>query len=155
LYGVGWDTYHFKDPFLPLNSIKFLTKLLRHKYPSYKGAVKSKRNVLQKYKFAICYENARDITGYITEKIFDCFFAGCVPVYWGAPNITKYIPADTFIDKRKFRTYEQLYYYLKNMPDNEYLDYLYAIKDFVEGDTIYPFSAECFAEILSNKIMEI
>ena len=48
--------------------------------------------------FAICYENARDIPGYITEKIFDCFFAGCVPIYWGgAPNVTDHIPANTFI----------------------------------------------------------
>jgi hypothetical protein len=152
-YGVGWDTYRFKEPFLLLNSIKSLTKVLRPKYPSYRGVVKSKREVLIKYKFAICYENARDISDYITEKIFDCFFAGCVPVYWGAPNITKHIPADTFIDKRKFRTYEELYGYLRNMPDNEYLDYLHAIKEFVEGNTIYPFSAECFAETLSNEII--
>jgi hypothetical protein len=42
--------------------------------------VDSKKNTLEKYKFSICYENARDIPGYITEKIFDCFFAGCVPI---------------------------------------------------------------------------
>jgi hypothetical protein len=154
LYGIGWDKYCFKDPFSSFNYVKVLAKLLRPRYPSYKGMIKSKREVLQKYKFAICYENAHDIPGYITEKIFDCFFSGCVPVYWGAPNVTEYIPADTFIDKKKFKTYGELYSYLKNMPDSEYLDYLGAIMDFVKGDMIYPFSAECFAKTLSNELLE-
>lgn len=153
-YGMDWNQYCFRDPFSLLNHIKPLKKLLRSpNYPSYRGTVKSKREALQKYKFAICYENARDIPGYITEKIFDCFFAGCVPVYWGAPNVSEHIPVDTFIDKRKFRNYGELYSYLKNMSNNEYLGYIGAIKDFVEGDMIYPFSAECFARTLSNEIV--
>jgi hypothetical protein len=87
LYGIGWDKYNFKGALSMLNRFEILRKFLKPKYPSYRGAVNSKREVLQKYKFAICYENVRDIPGYITEKIFDCFFAGCVPVYWGAPNV--------------------------------------------------------------------
>ena len=153
LYGIGWDRYYFKDPLSKLNRLKFLTRLLKPKYPSYKGSVKSKKEIYEKYKFAICYENARDIPGYITEKIFDCFFAGCVPVYWGAPNVTDHIPEDTFIDRRNFRTYDELYGYLKNMPDREYINYLDAIKDFIKSDKIYPFSAECFADTLIDKIM--
>lgn len=152
LYGMGWDQYYFKAAFSRLNRFASLRKLLRPKHPSYKGPVKSKREVLQKYKFAICYENAKDIPGYITEKIFDCFFAGCVPVYLGAPNVADYIPANTFIDKRNFRTYEELYNYLKNIPDREYANYLNAIKDFVESDRIYPFSADCFAKIIIDEI---
>ncbi len=153
LYGIGWDRYYFKGMLSRLNRFDVLTKLLKPKYPSYKGSVESKREVLQKYKFAICYENARDIPGYITEKIFDCFFAGCVPVYWGAPNVTEHIPEDTFIDKRNFNTYEKLYKYLKNMPDEEYMNYIEAIKNFIKSDKIYLFSAECFAEILVNEIL--
>ena len=100
------------------------------------------------------YENARDIPGYITEKIFDCFFAGCVPVYLGAPNVADYIPSGTFIDKRNFKTYEELYSYIKNMPETEYAGYLDAIKNFVRSDKIYPFSAECSAETLFMEIIE-
>lgn len=133
LYGIGWA---------------------KPKYPSYKGAIKSKTEVLQKYKFSICYENAHDIPGYITEKIFDCFFAGCVPVYWGAPNITRHIPASTFIDKRNFRTYEELYSYLKNMPEKEYAAYLNEIKNFIKSDKIHQFSAEFFADTLISEIMQ-
>ncbi|MDP8234400.1 MAG: glycosyltransferase family 10, partial [Candidatus Saelkia tenebricola] len=98
LYGMGWDKYYFKGQLSRLNRFDTLTKLLSPEYPSYKGSVKSKRETMQKYKFAICYENAKDIPGYITEKIFDCFLAGCVPVYWGAPNVTEHIPVNTFVD---------------------------------------------------------
>lgn len=153
LYGIGWDRHYFKGALSRLNRFEVLRKLLKPKYPSYKGTVKSKRGVLQKYKFSICYENARDIPGYITEKIFDCFFAGCVPVYWGAPNVTEHILGDTFIDRKNFKSYDELYNYLKNMSYKEYIGYLDAIKDFIKSDKIYPFSAECFADTLTQAIL--
>lgn len=154
LYGIGWDKYYFKGILSRLNRFNTLRKVLKPKYPSYKGPIESKKEVYKKYKFAICYENARDVPGYITEKIFDCFFAGCVPIYWGAPNITDHIPANTFIDRRNFKSYKELYHYLKNMPDKEYLNYLDSIKNFIKSDKIYPFSAEYFAETLSSEILK-
>ncbi len=81
LYGIGWDKYYFKGMLSRLNRFDALRKILKPRYPSYKGPIESKKEIYKRYKFAICYENARDIPGYITEKIFDCFFAGCVPLY--------------------------------------------------------------------------
>ncbi len=153
LYGIGWDRYYFEGALSKLNKFRILTRFLKPTYPSYGGSVKSKRETLRKYKFSICYENARDLPGYITEKIFDCFFAGCVPVYRGASNVTDYIPRDTFIDRRNFKTYDELYKYLKNMSGIEYSNYLDAIKDFILGDKIYPFSAKYFAERIVNEII--
>lgn len=155
LYGIGWDKYYFKGILSRLNRFNVLRKILKPKYPSYKGPIKSKKEIYKKYKFAICYENARNIPGYITEKIFDCFFAGCVPVYWGAPNITDYIPEDTFIDRRNFKTYEELYGYLNNISDREYINYLNAVKNFIKSDKLYPFSAEYFAEKITNEILGV
>ncbi len=157
LYGKGWDRYYFNGRFLGiniarLNRLKFLTKLLRPYYPSWKGEVKSKKETYKKYKFALCYENCRGANGYITEKIFDGFFAGCVPIYLGASNITRYIPENTFIDKRKFKTYGELYKYIKNMPDEEYLNYQKAIENFLKSGGAYPFSAEAFAQTLIKEI---
>lgn len=65
----------------------------------------------------------------------------------------KYAICGFCIDRRNFESYEELYNYLKNMSDKEYLDYMDAIKDFIESDKIYPFSAECFAETLINEII--
>lgn len=43
-------------------------------FPSYRGKATSKLETLQKYRFNLCYENVKDLKGYITEKIFDSFF---------------------------------------------------------------------------------
>jgi len=153
LYGVGWDKYVFKGALEKLNRLEIISKMLAPKHTCLRFPAPAK-TVLPKYKFAICYENARDIPGYITEKIFNCFFAGCVPIYLGASNITDYIPVNTFIDKRNFKTYDDLYSYIKNMSETEYIDFLDAIKNFVLSDKIYPFSAECFAETLVREIIE-
>jgi len=154
LYGIGWGKYYFRGILSELDRFEFLTKLFKPNYPSYRGVVRSKREILKDYKFAICYENARDIPGYITEKIFDCFFAGCVPIYRGASNITKHIPPNTFIDKRNFNTYEELYYYLKNMSFKEYIGFLDNIKIFIMSKQFYQFSIEFFANTIVDVILE-
>ena len=73
------------------------------------------------------FENARDIPGYITEKLFDCLFAGCVPIYWGEPNIQSIVPKECFIDFRHFLAkpdpYAALYSYINTMSEEAYLTY--------------------------------
>ena len=155
LYGIGWD-----NPFPALPSrlsgiFKPLISLFYPNYSSYRGKVTTKSVILKQYKFSICYENARDIPGYITEKIFDCFFSGCVPVYWGAPNITDYIPEGTFIDRRKFGSYAELFEYLKKISSEEYRNYLKSIESFINNPDIYPFSAENFADTVLQKTVPV
>lgn len=153
LYGVGWDEYRFSGWAKALNKCKYLTRLFMEKYPSYKGRVTSKKNTLEKYKFAICYENARDITGYITEKIFDCFVAGCVPVYWGPDNISEVIPQECFIDKREFDNYEELYRYLSAMNDTHYLEYIENIDSYLKSDQAKLFTVDYAANIIVGKVL--
>lgn len=43
----------------------------------------NKVEYLNDYMFNICPENV-DSSGYVTEKIFECFAAGVVPIYWGS-----------------------------------------------------------------------
>ena len=154
LYGQGWDIHPFSGVLRPLNRVRLMTRLFAPRFPSFKGSITSKHEVLEQYKFSICYENARDIPGYITEKIFDCFFAGCIPVYWGASNITQYIPENTFIDRRKFDSYKQLYDFMVKMDDLTYLDYVHNIETFVSGPEISPFSADNFCATILRLINE-
>ncbi|MGJ0372852.1 glycosyltransferase family 10 [Aliarcobacter cryaerophilus] len=153
-YGIGWDEFRSENKYVNILLRKSkLSKIFKPSFSSYKGKVDSKKEVLEKYKFAICYENARDISGYITEKIFDCFFAGCVPIYWGANNITEHIPKDCFIDKRKFDSYEELSKYIKNISDEEYMNYLDNIEIFLNSEKAYKFSSECFAKTIVENIL--
>jgi len=152
LFGKGWDLSlpGYLAPFQPV--LRPVYRVLFPQYPSYQGKMTSKREILKRYKFSICYENARDIPGYITEKLFDCFFAGCVPVYLGAPNVTDYIPEDCFVDKRKFSGYSGLFDYLNQMPEDDYLEHVHAIEEFMKSEKIVPFSAEYFADTVLGEL---
>ena len=44
---------------------------------------------------------------WITEKIFDCFYAGTIPVYLGAPDVARWLPPECFIDMRRFGGYRR------------------------------------------------
>lgn len=156
-YGIGWDEYAPSNKYIRYGFKKLklskLFQLLKPNFPSYRGKVDSKKEVLEKYKFAICYENARDIDGYITEKIFDCFFAGCIPIYWGANNITEHIPKECFIDKREFDSYEKLCEYITNISDEEYLKYLNGIENYLNSSQADQFRAEYFANTIVETIL--
>ena len=153
LYGTQWDRWWFKGR---LSRLNLLLSIVHRQmpdagrcqcFPSCRGSVPRKRDVLCQYRFSICYENAV-FPGYITEKLFDCWFAGCVPVYLGAPDVSRFIPEGTYIDKRNFRDYQDLYGYMKTMTSAEYQAYLAAIESFVNGVAIRPFSAEGFADTM-------
>jgi len=158
LYGYDWDRAIIKYPpaFRWLGKrMKFANVLHRPFYtpfPSYRGPVADKLAVLAQYKFSLCFENARDIPDYISEKIFDCFEAGCVPVYLGAPNIGQRIPPACFIDFRDFSDYGRLYAYLKNMPERTYRGYLGSIYDYLNSREADPYRAECAAAIAVRTI---
>lgn len=50
------------------------------------GNVDDKIEWLKSYKFNLCFENS-SYPGYLTEKLFDAFLAGCVPIYWGDTSL--------------------------------------------------------------------
>lgn len=157
LYGIGWDKRFFTGP-LPvraLNRVPFLARLFAERFPSYRGEAPDKMKLLGGYKFSICYENAREIPGYITEKIFDCMAAGCIPVYWGAPDIAKSVPADCFIDRRDFKSYEELYDFMRGMTDAERSRRLSAMADYLAGEGPYKFSDEYFSKTIVGALSGI
>jgi hypothetical protein len=125
-------------------------------FSSYRGPAKTKFEVLSKSRFNICFENAKDIPGYITEKIFDSLFAGCVPIYWGEPHIEDIVPQACFIDFRQFLTsadpYRDLYEYLSKMTEEEYLACQKAGREFLASPAFVPYSSQAFAEAILGPI---
>lgn len=154
LYGFGWNEYRFTGSKIirVLNKIPFLKtiayKLFGEKYSIYKGKVNSKQETMKNYKFAIAYENVKDEMGYITEKIFDVIMAGCVPIYWGSKNIMNYVPKNCFIDRRDFKSNEDLYEYLISIDEKVYIDYLDNIEKYLNSEQAKQFSTENFAKII-------
>lgn len=128
LYGKGWDKWWSRNAmWLPywLNR-RAITSI-------YKGSCNSKFEILQNYEFCLCYENMA-MDGYITEKLFDCLYAGTIPIYKGAPNIKNIIPAGVFIDGRDFSTTQEMWNYVSSMTSDQIDRMRVAGKDFLNSD---------------------
>lgn len=67
----------------------------------------AKHEFLEKHKFNICFENSKG-EGYVTEKLLHAKLAGCVPIYWGAPEAVKDFNPEGFIDVSECETADQV-----------------------------------------------
>jgi hypothetical protein len=124
LFGKGWNAP---------KKYSFFEKLFGFKvYQNYQGVIgdTEKMKVLSKYRFVLCFENAIQ-PGAITEKIFDAFKSKCVPIYWGAPDISYFIPPDCFIDYRQFKSEDELINFIKNMNEVTYDNYIKSAENFM------------------------
>lgn len=157
LYGSGWDS-SILPHFLNKRPMRFIFENLyrlmnSHRFNFYKGTVKSKKSILDNSKFSLCYENLSGLNGYVTEKIFDCFLSGCIPIYLGASNIEKYIPSDCFINRNNFMNNESLYQYIKTINRDDFLNYQERIKNYLNSSAAHKFSSICFAKTITNHIL--
>jgi alpha(1,3/1,4) fucosyltransferase len=133
LFGRGWDNWWARaSMWLPYwRNYNILMSV-------YRGTCKSKFEILSRYKFCLCFENMA-MDGYITEKIFDCIYAGTIPLYLGAPNISKFIPEDAYVDCRKFISWEEMWREVSAMPDNRIDKIRQAGRDFLASDAAMRF----------------
>jgi hypothetical protein len=118
-----------------------------------RGPAKSKSDTMANYRFALCFENSI-LKGWMTEKLFDCFFAGVVPVYWGAPDVLDWVPAECFIDMRKFNDYSELRAYLRQVTPAEESRYRAAARDYVASIQFDPFRVRSFVDAIANIVAE-
>jgi hypothetical protein len=112
-----------------------------------------KIELIKNYKFYLCYENEIFTRGWVTEKIFECFVAGCVPVYWGASNVSLYIPKNCYIDRTSFKDDRELYNFIKNMPKNSYEEYLKNINAFLSSSRMSLYSIPYFLHCILSVIV--
>jgi GR25 family glycosyltransferase involved in LPS biosynthesis len=61
------------------------------------GGERMKVKFLKDYRFCLAYEN-QSSDGYVTEKLLHAKAAGCVPIYWGDPNVVKDFDENGFIN---------------------------------------------------------
>jgi hypothetical protein len=71
--------------------------------------------------------------GYVTEKIFDCLYAGTIPLYLGANDITDLIPEEVYIDCRKFSSWEKMLAKVMAMTDKEIRSMRQAGRAFIQS----------------------
>lgn len=149
LFGKGWGSWKKRASYRPifLKNRKFILE-------SYKGEIESKFDILSKFEFSLCFENML-MTGYITEKIFDCFFVGTIPIYLGETNIENSIPNNCFIDARKFNNYKEIAEYILSLSTDEIEEYRSNVRKFMLSDKyLNVFSPRAFVEHLKSEVLE-
>lgn len=130
-YGTGWN---------------------KKEHPCYGGVVKSKKEIFERYRFAICFENIKNVKDYVTEKIWDCLCCGIVPIYAGAENIDDYIPRECYIDYFEFENCEELAQRLIRMGEEEYQQYLDAAQKLLGSNIKELFSGAEYARSIYSAI---
>lgn len=119
-------------------------------YPSWRGTADSKFDLYPSYRFGLCFENMHSVRGYVTEKIFDCLQAGTVPVYWGAPDITVDVPAETFIDRRDFTSTADMVDCLLSIDEAQWTAIRDAGRRYVASADFRRFQPEAFSRLLAD-----
>ncbi len=69
-------------------------------------------------KFVIAYEN-QDYDGYITEKVFQAYFSGSVPIYFGNKSVLNDINKDAIIYQGDFKSEDDLVNYIKKVDQDD------------------------------------
>lgn len=155
LYGKGWPKSlrpllgHRLETNLPAKMRNLIDSVFANN-PTYRGPVPAKVPVLQKYRFSLCYENMRDVPGYVGDKMWDSMRAGCVPVYRGASNIRDFVPADCFIDLRMYPNYESVYRYMMSVSAAEFSAFQERMGEFLRSKEARQFAPETFAETITK-----
>ncbi|CAK0794287.1 unnamed protein product [Prorocentrum cordatum] len=85
---------------VPVHSLgKCAPKRTTNKF-THEIATGDKVSVISKYRVYLAFENSIE-PGYVTEKVYDGFKAGCVGVYSGAPDIQRFVPPGSLIEISK------------------------------------------------------
>lgn len=104
-YGFDWNQKFieklkiFINEFMKVRHKPYLLKLSGLRYyfrrnKNWLGNIDNKNQILSKYKFNVVIENSND---YVSEKLFDSFNAGCIPIYVG-PNLSNYqFPTNLYV----------------------------------------------------------
>jgi hypothetical protein len=127
LYGRGWDEWWSRKS-MWLTYWRHRSSLMS----AYRGNCTSKLDVLSRYRFCLCLENT-PMQGYITEKIFDCLYAGVVPLYLGAPDVANYLPKDSYIDLSQFSSWVDMWNAVRKVSEDEWLNRKLAGRDFINS----------------------
>lgn len=154
-FGTGWDRYELRAPRLIKGIFRltpFLPRAMAVRRIVCKGRAISKASVLLSHQFNICFENAHGIPGYLTEKLFDSMLYGCIPVYWGAPEVSTNVPQECYIDYSHFGSPSALHGYLRSLSEAECDAYRSHIFEFIKSRKIFPYTLEYTVGQIVNAI---
>ena len=112
------------------------------------GPVENKRDFISKYLFNIAFENS-SYPGYTTEKIAEPWVEGCIPIYWGDPEITKDINPDCFINMYDFASFDAAIEHIKEVDASLELQIKYLSAPFFKNNEVPEYLQD---EVIAQKM---
>ena len=101
------------------------------------GPVKNKLKFLSNYKFSICFENSKS-EGYISEKLFEAFEAGTIPIYYGDDTVLQLINNKAYIHVKDENDFDEKIELIKKIDQNDTLYEQMIREKIVIDDNRYP-----------------
>ena len=114
------------------------------------GPVANKRDFIRNYLFNIAFENS-SYPGYTTEKIAEPWVEGCIPIYWGDPEITRDINPDCFINMHDFTSFDDAIVYIKEVDASPALQIKYLSAPFFKNNIVPEHLKD---EIIAQKLQQ-
>jgi hypothetical protein len=159
LAGSGWDrhlVYSLKwQRSLAKRCPSLARSLFQWPNSAYQGVLEpgnAKLKALATCEFALVPENCSSLRGYITEKIFNALFAGCIPIYQGHPEATSWLPSETFIPMERFRSGAQMVRFLRAMTQEEKKAYREAGTRFLKGGATEFFDVYKYVNVFQHHL---
>jgi len=78
----------------------------------------NKLEFIRNYRFVISFENA-SYPGYTTEKIIEPLMEGCIPIYWGDPEVHLDFNPQRFINVRNAADYDEVINRIIDLENNK------------------------------------
>ena len=112
---------------------------------------------LSKCKFNIAFENHLDFPGYMTEKLFQAYFYGSLPLYSSNPEAQKEVNTQAFVSRQSFNSNAEMIERIKELdqdnqkycemwnqpittdPSRNYPELAAKVKDFIKQKFVEPY----------------
>jgi hypothetical protein len=127
-----------------------ITKILA-KPKSYKGSIPDKNSAMKNYKVALVVENSSE---FLTEKLFDAWFAGCIPVYVGPPVGTFGIP-ENLVFQVKRPSVSEVSISIDAALAADWETYQHNLKDFLASEAAQEWKAESALAVIIDRATEV
>lgn len=162
LAGPGWDQPLVYEKKWQRSLAKRIPALVRWwtGWPNaaYRGPLplgNAKLPALAQCEFALVPENCFSLAGYITEKIFNALFAGCIPIYQGHPDSSRWLPREIFVPMDQFTDGATLVNFLQTMPQKKKEELKQAGRNFLDREEARQFDISTWTSAIKEQIFAI
>lgn len=151
---AGVLSFALHSRFIP-NLIEIYGKVFT-KYPSAKGTVDNKHEIIEKSKFSLVIENDNS---YVSEKLIDALVGGSIPIYFGGDTQITGIPKELVFTNLKNEV--EVMSFIANFSEQDLLEFQLNLKQWLQssafhqlwaGDFVFASIADEIAEKFRNVV---